>query len=367
MRRWPKPARRRAVFRGHWKPSSAFCAPIAARICEACCRNCGSFGSKAEDVVRDLVGEAFNRLDPLAQEVMQALAIYGAPVPAVAVDYLLQPYRIGIDSSKTLGRLVNMRFVRGEAGRFYLHQVDRDYALSRLAEGEPADRKVEPPPWTRYALRHRAAEYFKETRKPRETWKTLDDLAPQLVEFDLRLAGEDYDAAASVLLEIDYDYLCLWGHYRLLVDRYEQLQGRLADPDLEFDAASGLGGAYSRTGQFEKAIACYEDALALARAQSDKQKEANALAGLGWCYGDMGDQSKAIEFCQRALAMFQDLGDKSGEAPSATIWRCDFADLGRSAEAIEQYERAIAWTGTLETARGNDVPIRIIWRSCMRI
>jgi hypothetical protein len=34
-------------------------------------------GSKAEDVVRDLVGEAFNRLDPLAQEVMQALAVYG--------------------------------------------------------------------------------------------------------------------------------------------------------------------------------------------------------------------------------------------------------------------------------------------------
>lgn len=102
-------------------------------------------GSKAEDVVRDLVGEAFNRLDPLAQEVMQALAVYGAPVPAVAADYLLQPYRIGIDSSKTLGRLVSMQFVRSEAGRFYLHQVDRDYALSRVVEGEPADREVEPP------------------------------------------------------------------------------------------------------------------------------------------------------------------------------------------------------------------------------
>ena len=49
--------------------------------------------------------------------------------------------------------------------------------MSRVLEGEPADRKVEPPLWTRYALSHRAAEYFKETRKPRETWKTLDDLA----------------------------------------------------------------------------------------------------------------------------------------------------------------------------------------------
>jgi hypothetical protein len=100
-------------------------------------------GSRAEDVVRDLVGEAFNRLDPLAQEVMQALAVYGVPVPAVAVDYLLQPYRVGIESSKTLGRLVNMHFVRGEAGRYYLHQVDRDYALARIEEGEPDDRDVD--------------------------------------------------------------------------------------------------------------------------------------------------------------------------------------------------------------------------------
>ena len=60
-----------------------------------------------------------------------------------AVDYLLQPYRVDIDSSKTLGRLVNMQFVRGEAGRFYLHQVDRDYALSRVVKGDPADREVE--------------------------------------------------------------------------------------------------------------------------------------------------------------------------------------------------------------------------------
>ena len=56
----------------------------------------------AEDVVRDLVGEAFSRLDPLAQEVMQALAVYGVPVPAVAVDYLLQPYKAGIDTGKVL-------------------------------------------------------------------------------------------------------------------------------------------------------------------------------------------------------------------------------------------------------------------------
>lgn len=299
-------------------------------------------GSKAEDVVHNLVGEAFNRLDPLAQEVMQALAVYGAPVPAVAVDYLLQPYRIGIDGSKPLGRLVNMQFVRGEAGRFYLHQVDRDYALSRLVEGEPDDREVEPPPLTRYALRHRAAEYFKETRKPREDWKTLDDLAPQLAEFDLRLACEDYDAAATVLNEIDDNYLSLWGHYRLLIERYEQLESKLADPVLQWNSTLGLGSAYARTGQLQEAIHCHERGLAIAREQEKKELEAGSLTNLGWVYGDVGDQAKAIEFSQQALAIYKVLRDKSGEAVARGNLASGFSSLGRPAEAIKQYEKAIA-------------------------
>jgi tetratricopeptide (TPR) repeat protein len=309
-------------------------------------------GSKAEDVVRDLVGEAFNRLDPLAQEVMQALAIYGAPVPAVAVDYLLQPYRIGIDSDKTLGRLVNMQFVRGEAGRFYLHQVDRDYALSRLVEGEPADREVEPPPLTCYALRHRAAEYFKETRKPREAWKTLNDLAPQLAEFDLRLVGGDYDTAASVLIEIDGDYLSLWGHYGLALERYERLQGKLTDPDLEWASRRHLGSTYARTGLFENALRCFQDALALARARNRKDHEASSLGALAWYYGDIGDQTNAFEYGHLALALYEDLGDKAGEAYARGNLASELIDLGQFAEAIEEYERVIVLDREVEDRQG---------------
>ncbi|MGQ0776963.1 MAG: hypothetical protein ACT4NY_21515 [Pseudonocardiales bacterium] len=53
-----------------------------------------------DDVVHALVGEAFTRLDPLTQQVMQALAIYPVPVPPVAVDHLLQPYRSAIDAAR---------------------------------------------------------------------------------------------------------------------------------------------------------------------------------------------------------------------------------------------------------------------------
>ena len=66
-------------------------------------------------MVQKLVGEAFNRLDPSAQKVMQALAVYNRPVSPAAIDYLLQPHLPSIDSALVLNRLVNMHFARREA------------------------------------------------------------------------------------------------------------------------------------------------------------------------------------------------------------------------------------------------------------
>ena len=191
-----------------------------------------------EHVVEVLVGEAYSRLDRPAQLVMEALAVFGRPVRPVAVDFLLQPYQPGADSAAVLKRLVNMHFVRPERGTYYLHQVDRAYALSRIpadgaARGEKAPgrkgRKA-PPAYTQPALLRRAADYFSQTRRPREAWRSLDDLAPQLAELDLRCAAGEYDVAADVLREIDFDCLLLWGHYALLVALHERLLDRLDDP-----------------------------------------------------------------------------------------------------------------------------------------
>ena len=139
-------------------------------------------------------------------------------MPPVAVDYLLQPFQPAIDSSPVLSRLVNMHFARRDAGRYYLHQVDRDYALGRIPPGQRGDQDAGPEPFTRYALRARAAGYFEQIRIPRESWRSLDDLAAQLAEFELRCANADYDTAAAVLDEIDFDYLQKWGHYRLAAE-----------------------------------------------------------------------------------------------------------------------------------------------------
>jgi tetratricopeptide (TPR) repeat protein len=294
-----------------------------------------------EQVVTVLVGEAYSRLDPTAQRVMQALATYRYPVPPAAIDYLLQPYVAGINSGPVLSRLVNMQFVSRDAGRYYLHQVDRDYALSRIEEGNPDDRNAEVPPLTRFALRHRAAEWFKLSRKPREAWKTLDDLAAQLSEFDLRCEGADYDTAAADLLEFDFDHLYLWGHYRLMIELHERLQGNLTDPRLAESSAGNLGNAYYRMGQVQRAYSLYEQALSAARLSNRRWDEGVWLGNLGNCVAALGQNASAIDFLQQSLAIRRDVGDRGGESADLSNLGNRYLEIGQNIRAIEYYEQAL--------------------------
>lgn len=306
---------------------------------------------KAENIVNVLVGEAFNRLDPTAQEIMQALAVYRTPVPAVAVDYLLQPYRADIDSAPVLSRLVNMQFVRSEVGyfqvrRFHLHLTDRDYALSRISPGTSEDRAAQPPSFTLYALRYRAAEYFKETRKPREAWKALDDLAPQLAEFDVRIDGEEYDAAARVLLDIDFDYLMLRGHSRLTAQMHERLQGHLTDRELMARSLSSLGSCHYNLGEYLRAIDLFQQSLTIAREIGNSLRESVALCNLGSCCYSLGDYHFAIDNLQRSLEIARKIGNSHTE-------RIALSSLGNCYYSLGDYHRAIDnLQQSLEIARG---------------
>jgi tetratricopeptide (TPR) repeat protein len=289
-----------------------------------------------EHVVEKLVGEAFNRLDPAAEQIMQALAVYARPVPPAAIDYLLQPYLPGVDSRAVLNRLVNMHFARREEERYYLHPVDQTYALGRIPKGDEFDRDtMGAPEFTRYALWDRAADYFQEVRKPRAAWKTLNDLAAQLDEFDLRYAGQDYDTAASVLLDIDFDYLLLWGHARRVVELHERLRGKLSDSWLNGSSLVNLGIAYAQIGRISDAIECGEQALAIARETGNRNDEGLWLGNLGSSYADLGQTQQAIAHYEQALAIARETGNRNNEG----WWLGNLAEIlsdeGHPTEAIQ--------------------------------
>jgi tetratricopeptide (TPR) repeat protein len=295
-----------------------------------------------ENVTEALVGEAFSRLDVTQQRVMRALAVFGRPVPPAAVDYLLQPHQPGVSSAPILGRLVNMHFARKEAGRYYLHPADREYALSRIAPGEVSDRWIDEPTYTQFGLRHLAAEYFKHTRLPRENWKSIEDLTPQLAEFDLRCDGQDYEAAANVLNEISSDHLMLWGWNRRVAELNERLLDKLDDSCLKSRILTNQGQAYTNLGQVRQAIVYYEQALAIGREFDDRRREGIILGNLGTCYDDLGQTARAIDYHEQALAIGREFDDRRREGIIlGNLGNC-YYDLGQMARAIDHHEQGLA-------------------------
>jgi tetratricopeptide (TPR) repeat protein len=311
-------------------------------------------GLLPENVIRDLVGEAYCRLDPIAQQVLQALAVYNRPVSPTPIDYLLQPYLPGVNSAPVLGRLVNLQFARREGRRYYLHPVDRAYAFERIPEGSEADRAVERPPFTRFALLHRGAEYFKQARTPEENRKAIDDLRPQLIEFELRYAGRDYDAAAEVLLDFDFDYLLLWGHYRLMAELHERLQGKINDSRWKQWSIGNLGTAYRRMGQFQRAIDCYQQALACARTMQDRPGEDVWLGNLGRAYADLGQIIQAMRCYELALEIDREVDDLNGEWIDLYNLGNSYLALGQTDRAMSNYEQSLAIAREIEDLGGEE-------------
>jgi len=332
-----------------------------------------------KEVVEKLVGEAFSRLDITAQKVMQALAVYNRPVSPAAIDYLLQPHSPSIDSAMVLNRLVNMHFARREAGRYYLHPVDRKYAFSIISNKKAltvgalqmenieiqkellsslhASRFNE---FTQHDLLTRAADYFAQARKPRGEWKNLDNLTAQLAELELRCEARDFNTAASVLNDIEFDYLLLWGHYHLLINLHEKLSGKILDNFIQSRHLKGMGHAYRRTGQVKRSVLLYEESLEyLKQAQTTEisfpntegranselvnmlREEGDILTGLGNTCAELGNTRKAIEYYEKALVITRKIGNHKGEGADLNNLGNRYASLGDIYKAIKYYEDAL--------------------------
>ncbi len=289
--------------------------------------------------------QTFTRLDVEAKKILQALAIYGRPVTARAVSHLLRPFQPTLDTIRTEARLEQLAddypdVVQRETGHYFLTAEDCRAALATLEDGEPSDRYERGEPlYTRYTLLNRAADHFKQRRKPRMAWQTLEDISAQLAEFDLRIQGEDYEAAAALLNEISFNYLLRWGHHRLVVEMRERLVDKLDDPKLAQANLGELGSAYAYLGEMEKAITCQERALVIARRTRDRVNEGVWLTNLGNRYVNLGQTPRAVPYYEQALVIARDQRDRRAEALNiASLGTC-YAYLGQMEKAIEYYDQ----------------------------
>jgi len=333
-------------------------------------------------VMDKLVGEAFSRLDIIAKHAMQILAVFGCPVPAVAVDYVMRHYRSSDAAEPTLRRLVNMRFTRCEGGRYYLHEADRQYALSRVPNGGDE--------FCRRTLEALAAKYYGELRKDERNCTSIDDLEPHLKQFDHLVAAEDFDNACRLLNRIDREHVSFWGHPSLIIEKRHKLLGKIGTRYLDGLNLGHLGSAYRESGDLTRAIEYYEKALDIARELSCKQAT-RWIGNMGLTWGNLGhvwkekkcldqaldlsrrisdrlhegrwlcnlggvylrtDVEAANRYCQQALAITREMHDDRFEETCLTCLGIVADELGRTQKAAEYYRMALPITRRKGDKRG---------------
>ena len=333
--------------------------------------------SEDEDILGYLVGRLFDRLDPVDRRIMQALSIYGRPVPPAAVDYLLQWYLQGYESEPPLRRLLDQRLVRQDGDRFYIpRSPDGQRLLDGIPFGQPADRDRKPPPLTQVAMFQLAAEYFETQRKQRI--ERIGDLSPWFAEIDLRIRGQDYRTALTLISTIDVDHLTGWGQSNAVAPWREELKGKLGDQRLELHNLSllayarrlqedldgamtllndavklaeklrdgrnlvrlqnELGSVHFENGEVTRAARHYEQGAKAARKQRMKLEEAKAQDGLMLCNAEMGEFGQALDHHRAALEALDDLHDKDSEILRTELLLNNgwvHSQLGRNVDALE--------------------------------
>jgi tetratricopeptide (TPR) repeat protein len=296
-------------------------------------------------VVQVLIEENYRRLDRDARRVIEALAVFRKPVPPLAVDYLLEPFAPGLDVPSVVQRLkrTNIVSVDRAAKTVTLHPIDQDYAYSQLPEEDETEAD-----YTRQALERRAANYYVQLRTPEETWESIEDLGPQLNEFEHRVRAGDYDDACRVLNSIDFDHLFLWGHYVRLVKMRERLLCDLKDPTLEMTNLGNLGLAHQILGRIELSIDFCGRARAIAHEINDHAMESTWLGRLGNAYRALGYIERSINYYQKSLTISRQINDRLGEGENLGNLGVSYYSLGRFNQTVKLCEEALCLACEIE-------------------
>jgi tetratricopeptide (TPR) repeat protein len=285
----------------------------------------------SDNIVDGLVREALMRLDGQELQVMQALAVFGQPVPEAAITYLLQPYQERRIVKSILRRLVNSHFIIFDktTKKLTLHPIDRAYVYQQLSTSS-----LDSNNFSRRSLARRAADYYEVIRLPKEYWHSFDDLQSQLSEFEQRIIAGDYDGAACLLDKIDIDYLLPWGHARKVLRMREQLSDKLKDKHLQINQYRSLGFAHKNLGSLKKAVEYFQLMLSAADKVNDKKNRVIALNELSNIFRRLTYYPKSIEYSQEALKTAREIGDQNGEGST-------LGDLGKIHWCLGQYKEAI--------------------------
>ena len=128
--------------------------------------------------------------------------------------------------------------------------------------------------------------------------------------------------------------------------------GDRAPPRVRATALNGLGQLAERRGDFESAVAAYEEGLSIWRALGEEQSVAGLLSNLGVVAKNRGEFARAKTLTEESLAIHRRLGLRESQARNLNNLGTIAAEQGDLDEALARYRDSLAVRRDLGDAVG---------------
>jgi predicted ATPase/class 3 adenylate cyclase len=296
-----------------------------------------------QQTLRGAIGWSYDLLSPAEQMLFRRLAVFvdGCTLEAAAA---VCGDDLGVDLLDGMGSLVDKSLLRPAAAagdstdpRFAMLQTIREYALECLVAS--AEAGVVRERHARYYLQLAEAADLRLGGAEQSGW--LERLETEHANFREALVWSlAPEGAAALGVQLAGALWHFWWAHGHLSEGRRWLEATLprgtgAPAAARARALHGLGNFALPLGDYPRALACYEEALALRRELGDQAGSAMLLNNLGFLAQDRGDSQRAMALHEEALALRRAVGDQAGIALS-------LYNLGDIARDGADYPRAVA-------------------------
>ena len=120
-----------------------------------------------------------------------------------------------------------------------------------------------------------------------------------------------------------------------------------------------MGRCQVQLGEYQQALACFLETIAMHREVGDRYGEADALNNLGDTYYHLGNHAQAIGYHRQALDLTRQVGDRYNEADTLTHLGETYLAAGESDAARDAYRQALVILEDLRRPEAQQVRARL--------
>ena len=174
--------------------------------------------------------------------------------------------------------------------------------------------------------------------KENQFWQAAELYTEVLAETSPQTNDSDMKEIRLATLRERGRLLGLMGEQIVALHAYEQYLREAGNGVHAVTARVSIGNQCRRLGQYDRALAVYQEALELSDSLAYTNGRAQALSGIGGTYVMLGRTEEAAEKLSQATALYEQVGDVSGQVRSLNEKGVAFVNSGQYDKAIDVFK-----------------------------